>query len=67
MPRLGNTDFKEGAAIGCSFDDFCKVYAGKLDFFDIKDAFRILGGKMTTKAETEETPPVKGKKQKANR
>ena len=42
--KLGNTDFQDGCAKDLSFDEFSKTYKGLLKGYDIKLAFKLLGG-----------------------
>ena len=52
--KFGNTSFLSGMCENMTFDDFKKKYAGTLNGHDIKDAFKKLGGKMTSpKKQTE--------------
>ena len=45
--KLGNTDFRDDYAKDLSFTDFKKQYVGLLKGYDIKEAFKLLGGKFS--------------------
>ena len=56
--KLGNTEFQDGCAKDLSFDEFKKTYTGLLKGYDIKLAFKVLGGVIRKAHKTKEDKSV---------
>ena len=59
--KLGNTSFNPEAFADVSFDEFVKGYAGKLQGYDIGEAYKALTGRnpVLSNKDGKDSEPVK--------